>query len=154
MVLVLTVCLFPDVYSKLQWDTEGHSNTPLTSPRVEDMIPVPIASASGTILAKTEEEEDNDDEGRNDVLVLNIRSVKYPDHITISAKRTAKTSSVLAKYLKRVGEDITTYDVLGDPRAYAKTRLKLSFDGEELTGDTPVGDTDADNDDVWDVVGL
>jgi hypothetical protein len=151
---VFTVCMFPDVYSKQQWATEGHSNTPLTSPRVEDTVPVPIASASGIVLAKTEEEEDNDDEGRNDVLVLNIRSVKHPDHITISAKRTAKSSSVLAKYLKRVGEDITAYDVLGDPRAHGKMRLKLSFDGEELAGDTPVGDTDADNDDVWDVVGL
>lgn len=74
--------------------------------------------------------------------------------MTIGAKRTAKSSSVLTKYLKRVGEDITVYDVLGDPRAHSKTRLKLSFDGEELAGDTPVGDTDADNDDVWDVVGL
>jgi hypothetical protein len=154
MVITFTVCLFPDVYSKLQWDIEGHSNTPLTSPRVEDMVPVPIASASGTAFPKTEEEEDNDDERRNDVLILNIRSVKYPDQITINAKRTAKSSSVLAKYLKRVGEDIATYDVLGDPTARGKMRLKLSFDGEELAGDAPVGDTDADNDDVWDVVGL
>jgi hypothetical protein len=60
----------------------------------------------------------------------------------------------LAKYLKRVGEDIAAYDVLGDHKARGKKRVKLSFDGEELAGDAAVGDTDADNDDVWDVMGL
>lgn len=141
-----------DVYPKWQWDAEGHdTGTPLTSPRVEDMAPAPAAPLTTGTQA---EDEENDGETRDDILVLSIRSLAYPNPILISAKRTAKSASVLIKYLQKVGEDATAFDVAGDGKQRGKKRVKLSFDGEELAGAAPVGGVDADNDDVWDVVGL
>jgi len=101
-----------------------------------------------------DEDEGEDDKETRDVLVLNIRSEKYPIQVTISAKRTAKSASVLTKYLKKHGEDVAAFDVIGDPNARGKRLVKLSFDGEELAGDAPVGNTDAEDGDMWDVVGL
>jgi len=105
---------------------------------------------------RTQGEDDNDaeEEAKKAILVLNIRSAKYPNHVTIAAKHGAKASSVLAKYLKKVGENSDAFNTTGDPKMRGKPHIKLSFDGEELVGNTAVGSVGAEDEDVWDVVGL
>lgn len=141
-----------EVYPKWQWDAEEHetSSTPLTSPKVDDMAPATIATQAGGTQA---EEEEDDGGAVASVLVLSIRSGAHPNAITISAKRTAKVSSVLTKYLQKVGENPAALDVLGGAGRGKKT-VKLSFDGEELAAGASVGSVDAEDEDMWDVVGL
>ncbi|CCA73894.1 hypothetical protein PIIN_07847 [Serendipita indica DSM 11827] len=88
-----------------------------------------------------------------DKIVLNMRCKKYPTPVSIEAKRTATSSRLLARYLTTVGEDPAEFDIEGIARS-RKPRLRLSFDGEELQPDDQIGSTDAEDEDVWDVIGL
>lgn len=71
----------------------------------------------------------------------------------IPARKTAVASKILLRYLQKVGENVAAYDTVGTPRSKLK-QVKLSFDGEQIGGNTEIGEVDADDEDVWDIVGL
>lgn len=93
------------------------------------------------------------DERDDDILVLCIRSSQYPDPIRLQARKTAKASKILQHYLKKVGENVTSYDTEGMVQPQLK-QVKLSFDGDVLSGNAEIGTMDAEDEDIWDVKGL
>ncbi|KAG8807105.1 hypothetical protein FRC17_004653, partial [Serendipita sp. 399] len=92
-------------------------------------------------------------EEADDTIVLNIRSSKQTVAIPIRAKKTAKAFKILLHYLKKLGENPEQYDVQGNYKS-RKQRIRLSFDGEELNPEDPIGNTDAEDEDMWDVLGF
>ncbi|KAG8852781.1 hypothetical protein FRB91_005913 [Serendipita sp. 411] len=81
-----------------------------------------------------------------------VESAKYPTAVAVRAKKTATASKVLLHYLKKVTEDVNQYDTQGSGKV--KKRIKLSFDGEELNPNDQVGKAGAEDDDIWDAIGL
>ncbi|KAG8825818.1 hypothetical protein FRC19_010371 [Serendipita sp. 401] len=96
--------------------------------------------------------QQDDDGGGSDTIVLNIQSAKYPTAVAVRAKKTATASKILLHYLKKVAEDVDQYDTQGSGKV--KKRIKLSFDGEELNPNDQVGKAGAEDDDIWDAIGL
>jgi hypothetical protein len=89
------------------------------------------------------------------VLTMLIRSAKYPTPVSVTARKTAKVGKVLEHYLKKVKEDPSKYNIAGTKAGGArKVKIGLSFDGEELHLEAEVGSADAEDEDVWDVIGL
>ncbi|KAG8811800.1 hypothetical protein FRC17_002319, partial [Serendipita sp. 399] len=93
--------------------------------------------------------QQDQDEEADDTIVLNIRSSKQTVAIPIRAKKTAKAFKILLHYLKKLGENPEQYDVQGNYKS-RKQRIRLSFDGEELNPEDPIGNTDAEDEDMWD----
>ncbi|PVF96220.1 hypothetical protein CPB86DRAFT_521765 [Serendipita vermifera] len=171
-----------DAYHKVEWDMAEAERKALlehrASPIETDELSYQTynASTSGpdiydlTTTNEAEEgEEDNGGGAGNDVLVMQIRSAKYPTAVRVPARKTAKAHRVLARYLNIVGENQEAFDLLGTTSGTSGTGrgrgrgratgpavkpLKLSFDGEELAAETQVGNLDADDGDMWDVIGL
>jgi len=115
-------------------------------------VDVSLAADNNPTVIDQSQDEPAGEEDAN-VLVLNIRSARYPDPVRIPARRTATASKILLRYLQKVGEDAAAYDTVGLSRSNL-TKLNLSFDGEQIVGNTEVGEVDAEDDDVWDIVGL
>lgn len=156
MLFSTDVCLwFADVYPKEDWDVLESNRQALAHASsltfTEDVDVNLAAEDNPTVVEQSQDEPAG--EGDANVLVLNIRSAKYPDPVRIPARRTATASKILLRYLQKVGEDAAAYDTVGISRSSLK-KLKLSFDGEQIVGNAEVGEIDAEDDDVWDIVGL
>lgn len=146
---------FVDVYPKEDWDILESNRQALahaSSLAFTEDVDVNLAADDNPTVIDQSQDEPAGEEDAN-VLVLNIRSAKYPDPVRIPARRTATASKILSRYLQKVGEDATAYDTVGLSKSNLK-KLKLSFDGEQIVGNTEIGEVDAEDDDVWDVVGL
>jgi hypothetical protein len=166
-----------DVYHKVEWDLAQVDRQAqaedYASPTALDAYPYQTYDAGTNTapeaLENTQTNEAGEEEGGpQNTLVMNLRSAKYPTAVRIVTRKTTKAQKVLAGYLDIVGEDKSAFDLLGTSAATGAGRgrgkgkatnpsaktLKLSFDGEELTGDAQVGDLDAEDSDAWDVIGL
>lgn len=158
-----------DALPTLQWDAMEQESASLSfvsplSPQIGNLGPAGFFSPEETTNFPTSEEipSAQDDNGKEvdtaEVLMLLIRSAKYSTPVSITARKTAKVGKVLEHYLKKVGEDPTKFNTTGEKipnnARVKKLKIGLSFDGEELDINAEIGSADAEDDDVWDAVGL